>query len=149
MFTSVPPEIDKTSLSLLTMVVAVPFGATLPLQPTQDIAIAVGQDIMIPETYNLKLECLIHRANPSPSISWFHENMAIPARHPQYTVENDGTLIITNLTRNRDDGVYTCVADSPGVGQDESSSTITITGKKLIPTTALLLQLWFHSSPTN
>ena len=124
----VSPEIDKTALSLLTLVIAVPFGAILPLKHTQSITIAIGQDIKIPETYNLRIECPIHRANPFPSISWFHENQTIPGRHSQYTVLSDGTLVVKHLTRHRDDGVYTCVADSPDVGQDESSSTVTVTG---------------------
>lgn len=84
---------------------------------------------MIPETYNLKIECPIHRANPLPSISWFYGNLTIPAQYPQYSVNNDGALVITNITRDRDDGEYTCVADSPDVGQDECTSTIIITGK--------------------
>ena len=124
----VPPAIDKAALSLPMMVISVPFGVILPQEHTPNVITSTGQDIMIPETYNLRIECPILRANPSPSISWFHGNTTIPARHPQFTVDTDGTLIITNVTRNRDDGVYTCVADSPDVGQDESSSTIIVTG---------------------
>ena len=113
------------------MVIAVPFGATLPLKHTQNITLPIGRDILIPVTYNLLIECPIARGNPSPFISWLLEDSIIPGRHPQYTMLNDGTLLINNLTRDRDEGVYTCIADSLEVGQDNSSSTITVTGINL------------------
>ena len=112
---------------------SVPLGAAWPLNPAQDVTLSVGQDIMIPASYNLRIECPILRANPSPSISWFHGNATIPGRHTQYTVETDGTLVIKNVTKDRDDGTYTCVADTENVGQDEITTTVIVTGKRLIP----------------
>ncbi|CAI8032744.1 hypothetical protein GBAR_LOCUS18487, partial [Geodia barretti] len=44
-----------------------------------------------------------------------------------YTVEEDGTLAINGVIRDRDEGVYTCIADTPNVGQDQSSTTIIVT----------------------
>jgi hypothetical protein len=138
-----PPEIDRLSLLYPTLVVSVPFGAILPLQFPQNITVDVGQDIMIPQTYNLMIECPIYRANPSPSISWLHGNRTIPGRYSQYSVQADGTLVVKAVERGRDDGVYTCIADSPGVGQDESSSTVTVTVPPQIKTSDLV------SSPGN
>ena len=86
---------------------------------------------MIPETYTLNIECLILRANPMPIISWFHDNVTINTKYPPYMVQTDGTLVIEDVLRGRDDGLYTCIADTPDVGRDESSSTIIVTGKNI------------------
>lgn len=125
-FSLVPPEIIK-GLNSPTLTVSIPFGATLPLETPLNSTIIIGQNIMIPETYNLYIECMISRENPKASISWFHD--AKPIQGLQYTVQNDGTLVIEDLTRDRDDGLYTCVAHTPEVGRDECSSTVNITGK--------------------
>ena len=115
------------------LVVSAPFGVEWPIKPPhQEVPIAIGRDIMIPVLYNLRIDCPIHRANPSPTISWFRDNTTIPGRHPQYSVTSDGSLLIENITRGRDDGVYMCVADSEGVGQDESTTTVIVTGKTFL-----------------
>ena len=102
----------------------------MPLDITKNITISIGQTIMIPETYNLIIECKIHRANPKPSILWSHDNETIQNPHPHYTVQSDGTLVIKNIVRGSDDGIYTCIADTPNIGQDESSSLVLVTGNK-------------------
>ena len=126
----VPPELVKAD-SLPMMIISVPFGTTLPLDMTQNITITIGQNIMIPETYNLEIKCLVYRANPIPSITWFHKNATIPGGHPQYTMQPDGTLVIKHVVMERNDGLYTCIANSSGLGSDESSSTVIVTGKQL------------------
>ena len=89
--------------------------------------LVIGQNVMIPESYNLHIECRVRRGNPAPSISWFHGNEAIVG--PQYTVQRDGSLVIEDLVRDRDDGVYTCVADTPNIGRNEASSNVKVTCK--------------------
>lgn len=107
--------------------VSIPFGATLPMENPQNVTLIIGQNIMIPETYNLLIECKISRANPKPVISWLRGNETIQGL--QYTVQDDGTLLIENMVKSRDDSVYTCVTDTPNIGRDESSSTVIVTGK--------------------
>lgn len=124
----VPPEIVK-GVSSPVMTVSIPFGATLPLETPLNFTIIIGQNVMIPEMYNLYIKCMINRENPKASISWFRDTK--PIQGLQYTVQNDGTLVIEGLTRDRDDGVYTCVANTPEVGRDESSSTVNVTGKTI------------------
>ena len=100
----------------------------MPLEITQNITISIGQTIMIPETYNLIVECKVHRANPVPSIIWLHDNETMRSPHPHYTIRADGTLVIRSIVRDADDGIYTCIADTPNIGQDEGSSLVIITG---------------------
>lgn len=122
----VPPELVK-GVTFSMVNVSIPFGATLPLETPENITTIIGQNVMIPETYNLYIKCMVYRANPKASISWFHDNE--PIRGQQYTVQDDGNLVIEDLTRGRDDGMYTCVAYTPNIGRDESSSTVIVTGK--------------------
>ena len=127
LYYTVPPEIVKREVSSL-LIISVP---SHQFETTQNITVTVGQNIMIPETYTLKIECLIHRANPAPSISWFHDDETIESGLPPYIIQSDGTLVIEGIVRGRDDGIYTCVADTSNIGTDESSSTVIVTGKKL------------------
>ena len=50
----------------------------------------------------------------------------------QYSVEEDGSLVIESVLMGRDDGIYTCIADTPNVGQDEAISTVIITSEYCI-----------------
>jgi hypothetical protein len=120
----IPPEIAK-GLSSPFVIVAIPFGATLPLETPRNVTVTVGNSVMIPESYRLMIECKTTRGNPQPSIVWYFGDDLIQG--PQYKVMEDGTLVIDGTVRDRDDGIYTCVADTPNVGQDESSSTVLIT----------------------
>lgn len=137
----VPPEIVKGANSPV-VTVSTPFGTTLPLETPLNFTIIIGQDIMIPELYNLYIKCMISRENPKATVSWFHDTE--PIQGLQYTIENDGTLVIEGLARDRDDGVYTCVAHTPEVGRDESSSTVNVTGKTIV----LKLIYKYHFSAT-
>ena len=106
--------------------VTVPHGVSWPLEEPQVVAITIGNNIMVPEGYHLTIECKTLRANPKPSIVWHLGDKIIQG--PQYRKENE-KLIIKSLLRNRDEGVYTCIADTHSVGQDNSSSTVIVTGK--------------------
>ena len=109
--------------------VALPYGVPWPLQEPQTATVSIGNNVMVPEGYNLMIECRILRAYPKPSIVWhFGDNII---QGPQYTLEENGTLVINGVLRDRDKGVYTCIADTPGVGQDQSSTTVIVTGKFL------------------
>lgn len=112
------------------LVISIPFGATVPLEIIRNITISIGQTVMIPETYNLIIECKIHRANPMPSIIWLQNNETLRSPHPHYTIQADGTLVIRSIVKDTDYGIYTCIADSPNVGQDESSSLVIVTGNQ-------------------
>ena len=109
------------------MSVSVPYRATLPLEKQRTAYISIGQNGMIPETYNLQIDCNVSRANPEPLISWFHNGEMIQG--PQYRVLSNGSLVVQSLVRDRDGGVYTCAAYTPNVGRDSHSSSVTITGK--------------------
>lgn len=123
---TVAPQLLKGATgSLLT--VSIPFGPTLPFEAPLNYTIIIRQSIRIPETYNLYIQCRTIRGNPKPYISWYHGNETIEGE--QYDIQDDGTLVIKNLTRKRDDGVYTCVAYTPDIGKDEAKSTVTVTGK--------------------
>ena len=124
---TVPPEIAKGQSSPF-LSVSVPYGKVLPLDVQEKVTITVGNNIMIPETYRLIIECPISRANPDPSIVWYIGGSMILG--PQYTVKTDGSLVIEELVVDIDDGVYTCVADTPNVGQDEANSTVIVTRKQ-------------------
>ena len=82
---------------------------------------------MIPETSNLVIFCEINRGNPKPSIMWLHNN--VPVSDPRYTVQNDGSLRIEGVLRGRDDGVFTCVASTAGLGQDSVDTVVAVSGK--------------------
>lgn len=123
---AVAPQLIKgVTDSLLT--VSVPFGVTLPLEIPLNYTIIIGQSVRIPEKYNLYIDCKTHKANPRPVISWYHADETING--DQYDILDDGTLVIMNLTRGRDDGIYKCIALTPDVGRDEAKSTVIITGK--------------------
>ena len=123
--------------------VAVPYGVPWPLEETQTATISIGNNVMVAEGYHLKMECRILRANPKPSIVWhFGDNII---QGPQYTVEEDGTLVINGVTRDRDEGVYICIADTPNVGQDQSSTTVIVTGELVYYDRALPHHLTFPS----
>lgn len=123
---AVPPEIFK-NVYPRSVNVSVPYGAMLPLEKPRTAYISIGQNGMIPETYNLQIDCNVTRANPEPLISWFHNGEMIEG--PQYRVLSNGSLVVENLVRDRDDGVYTCAAYIPDVGRDSHSSSVTVTGK--------------------
>ena len=125
MFSAVAPNIIKGTSSPIVSV-SVPYGVTLPLEEEQSVTITIGNNVMIPESYNLIIECEISRANPEPTYIWYMGGSIIQG--PQYTVQDDGTLVIDRVTSGRDDGLYTCVADSPNVGQDVANSTVIVTG---------------------
>ena len=125
---AVPPEIVK-NVYPRTVNASVPYGATLPLEKPRTIPISIGQNGMIPETYNLQIDCNVTRGNPAPLISWFHNSDMIHG--PQYNVLSNGTLVIENLVRGRDDGVYTCAAYTPNIGRDSSTSSVTVTSKSI------------------
>ena len=105
----------------------VPHGGLQPLEEPQVATILIGHNVMVPEGYHLTIECKTLRANPKPSIVWHLGDKIIQG--PQYTVKEDGRLIISSVSKNRDEGVYTCIADTQSVGQDNSSSTVIVTGK--------------------
>lgn len=106
---------------------SIPFGPILPFEAPLNYTIIIRQSVRIPETYNLHIQCRTIRGNPKPFISWYRGNETIEGE--QYDIQDDGTLVIKNLMRKRDDGVYTCVADTPDVGKDEAKSSVTVTGK--------------------
>lgn len=125
LFHAVPPELVKDVSSPL-LTITVPFGATLPLEKSQNVTLIIGQNIMIPETYTLKIECKICRANPKASISWFRGDEMLQGL--QYTIQDYEILVIKNLVKARDDGVYRCVAITP-IGRDGSTSNVIITSE--------------------
>ena len=108
------------------MTIAVPYGISWPLEEPQTATISIGNNVMVPEGYHLMIECKILRANPKPSIVWHYGDSIVQG--PQYTVRDDGTLVINGILRDRDEGVYTCIADTPDVGQDQSSTTVIVIG---------------------
>lgn len=125
-FPTVAPQLIKGATgSLLT--VSIPFGPSLPFEAPLNYTIIIGQSVRIPETYNLYIQCRTIKGNPKPFISWYHESEIIEGE--QYEIQDDGTLVIKNVTRKRDDGIYKCVADTPDVGRDEAKSTVTVTGE--------------------
>ena len=126
---AVPPVIAKIQ-NMPFETITVPHGVLWPLEEPQVAAITIGNNAMVPEGYHLTIECKTPRANPKPSIVWHLGDKSI--KGPQYTVKENGKLIISSLLRNRDEGVYTCIADTQNVGQDNSSSTVIVTGKFLL-----------------
>lgn len=106
--------------------ISLPYGVTWPLQQPLSATIPIGSNVMVPEGYELRIECQMLRGNPPPNIVWYLGEDLIQG--PQYSVNDNGTLVITGITRDRDEGVYTCMADTPDVGQDESSTTVIVTG---------------------
>ena len=110
-------------------VVAVPYGVTWPLEESQTAKISIGKSVMVPEGYHLTIECITPRANPKPNIVWHFGDSIVQG--PQYTVDGDGRLVINSVIRDRDEGVYTCIADTQSVGQDKSSSTVIVTGRSM------------------
>ncbi len=125
---AVPPAIAKQQ-NLPITTVTVPHGVAWPLQEPRTETIPIGSNVMIPEGYLLIIECGILCGNPKPSIVWhFGDNII---QGPQYTVKGDGKLMINSVARGRDEGVYTCIADTQSIGQDNSSSTVIVTGKSV------------------
>lgn len=127
-FLLVPPAIIMEEGAPF-VTVKVPYGVKWPLEIPLSAAIPIGKNVMIPEGYQLVIECKTQRANPQPKIIWHIGDNLIQG--PQYTVKENGTLTINGIKKGRDEGVYTCIADTPNVGQDKSSSTVIVTSKLL------------------
>ena len=126
---AVPPAIAKQQ-NLPITTVTVPHGVAWPLQEPRTETIPIGSNVMIPEGYHLIIECGLRRGNPKPSIVWHFGDNIIHGQ--QYIVEEDGKLLINAIVRGRNEGVYTCIADTDSVGQDNSSSTVIVTGKSVL-----------------
>ena len=82
---------------------------------------------MIPESYNLQIFCETRRGNPQPTISWLFNNNFITS--PNHTIQDDNSLLVTGVRRGRDEGIFTCVASTPNVGQDSVNTIVTVTGR--------------------
>ena len=105
----------------------IPPGVTLPMDKPLNATAVIGANVMIAEGYQLSIICPIIRGNPKPSIVWYLGDSIIQGT--QYLVEENGTLVIDSVMRDRDEGVYTCIANTPDVGQDEASTTVIVPGK--------------------
>ena len=123
----VPPKIQEPTQGAKSTFTPVPIGLTLPLPFDITETAEVGQEINVVATYNLRIDCVITRGIPAPILTWLHNS--IPLSNESHEVLSNGSLLIRSVTPGRDNGTFTCMADSTNVGHDELSSTVTVIGK--------------------
>ena len=74
------------------------------MKPT---ATACSSPIIVNEGHNVSCACQGQGGNPPADVSWYKDNRKIGG-----TGKEEKTLTLTNVTHEKDHGIYKCVAQS-------------------------------------
>lgn len=83
-----------------------------------------------PEGYECYLNCAV-RGNPSPRVTWYHNNVNIHTDSNYYITNTCGVCSMLILrVATKDTGEYKVIAENP-LGRTECSTRLTVRGKPL------------------
>lgn len=131
-----PPKIKQPPFITMVITHSQPEIPEIPDLPSTDNLIngvltkqgtaKAGQIVMVHKLFHLRIECEIEKGYPEPMTSWSKDGERL-MNSSKYEVYKNGTLVVRSVTET-DEGVYTCIAATDGLGSDQINTTVSIIG---------------------
>ncbi len=86
-----------------------------------------GQIILIHVSLSVRIDCVIKRGSPEPTVSWWKNHTRVQ-NSSKVVAYNNGSLLIKNADESVE-GVYTCVATTSGLHSDQLNTTLSTIGE--------------------